>query len=95
MAQAMGLKKDADVAQAVHDMTTRLGLPTGLTELGVTEALFDKIIHHALLEHCHKTNPRIASAEDYRLTLKSSKSASIAIRKNLIITFFFFKLSRH
>ena len=72
MAQAMGLKKDADVAQAVRDMTARLGLPTGLTELGVTEALFDKIIHHALLDHCHKTNPRIASAEDYRLMLKDS-----------------------
>jgi hypothetical protein len=72
MAQAMGLKKDADVAQAVRDMTARLGLPTGLAELGVTEALFDKIIHHALLDHCHKTNPRIASAEDYRQMLKDS-----------------------
>ena len=72
MAQAMGLKKDADVAQAVRDMTARLGLPTGLAGLGVTEALFDKIIHHALLDHCHKTNPRIASAEDYRQMLKDS-----------------------
>ncbi len=72
MAQAMGLEKGADVAQAVHDMTARLGLPTGLRAMGVTEALFDAVIEHALLDHCHKTNPRIASADDYRRMLAES-----------------------
>jgi len=72
MAQAMGLDSGADVAEAVHAMTARLGLPTGLRELGVTEDMFDKIIHHALLDHCHKTNPRIASPEDYRRMLAES-----------------------
>ena len=72
MAQAMGLEKGADVAQAVHDMTARLGLPTGLRAMGVTEDLFDDVIEHALLDHCHKTNPRIASADDYRRMLNES-----------------------
>ena len=72
MAQAMGLDSNADVAEAVKAMTARLGLPTGLRELGVTEGMFDKIIHHALLDHCHKTNPRIASPEDYRRMLEES-----------------------
>ncbi len=72
MAQAMGLDADADVAQAVHDMTARLGLPTGLRAMGVSEALFDRVIEHALLDHCHKTNPRIASADDYRRMLVGS-----------------------
>ena len=72
MAQAMGLDSKADVAAEVKDMTARLGLPTGLRELGVTEAMFDKIIHHALLDHCHKTNPRIATPEDYRRMLQES-----------------------
>ena len=72
MAQAMGLEKSADVAQAVHDMTARLGLPTGLRAMGVTEDLFDAVIEHALLDHCHKTNPRIASPEDYRAMLVES-----------------------
>ena len=72
MAQAMGLEKSADVAQAVHDMTARLGLPTGLRAMGVTEDLFDAVIEHALLDHCHKTNPRIASADDYRRMLNES-----------------------
>ncbi|QTD47149.1 iron-containing alcohol dehydrogenase [Ottowia testudinis] len=72
MAQAMGLEKGADVAQAVHGMTARLGLPTGLRAMGVNEDLFDAVIEHALLDHCHKTNPRIASADDYRRMLAES-----------------------
>lgn len=72
MAQAMGLEKGADVAQAVHDMTARLGLPTGLAAMDVTEDMFDAVIEHALLDHCHKTNPRIASADDYRRMLNES-----------------------
>ena len=72
MAVAMGLDSAADVADAVHAMTARLGLPTGLAAMGVTEDLFDAVIEHALLDHCHKTNPRIASPEDYRAMLVES-----------------------
>lgn len=72
MAQAMGLAPGADVAEAVRAMSARLGLPTGLAAMGVTERLFDGVIAHALLDHCHKTNPRIASAEDYRRMLAES-----------------------
>ncbi len=72
MAQAMGLEAGADVAEAVKDMTARLGLPTGLAAMGVGEAQWGAIIEHALLDHCHKTNPRLASAEDYRRMLAES-----------------------
>lgn len=72
MAHAMGLGANGDVAQAVHDMTARLGLPTGLAALGVTESMFDDVIKGALADHCHKTNPREASPEDYRKMLRDS-----------------------
>jgi alcohol dehydrogenase class IV len=72
MAQAMGLEATADVAAAVQSMTARLGLPTGLRELGVIESMFEQIIGRALLDHCHGTNPRIATAEDYRKILAES-----------------------
>ena len=72
MPSATGLKAGADVAQAVRDMTARLGLPTGLRAMGVTEAMFNRVVEHALLDHCHQTNPRIASAEDYRRMLVES-----------------------
>ena len=72
MAQAMGLPPGADVAQAVHDMSARLGLPSGLAAMGVTEAQFDHVIEHAQRDHCHQTNPRLATAQDYRQMLVES-----------------------
>jgi len=72
MAHAMGLASASDVPEAVRDMTARLGLPTGLAGLGVTEEMFDDVIRGAMADHCHKTNPREASVEDYREMLRAS-----------------------
>ncbi len=72
MAVAMGLASGDDVAPAVADMTARLALPTGLAAMGVQRDAFDRIIAGALADHCHKTNPRLASAEDYRAMLGES-----------------------
>jgi 4-hydroxybutyrate dehydrogenase len=72
MAQAMGIGGADDLGPAIRDMNARLGLPRGLAELGVTPDLFDKVIEGALADHCHKTNPRIATAEDYRGMLEAS-----------------------
>jgi 4-hydroxybutyrate dehydrogenase len=72
MADAMGLKSASDIAPAIKDMNTRLGLPTGLAAMSVQHTQFDKIITGALADHCHKTNPRIASAQEYREMLEQS-----------------------
>ena len=69
MAQAMDLSSAGDVAAAVSEMNARLGLPSGLGAMGVMPADFDRIIEGALADHCHKTNPREASADDYRSLL--------------------------
>jgi 4-hydroxybutyrate dehydrogenase len=76
MAHAMGLPgcdaKGTEVADAIRDLNARLGLPTGLRAMGVTEDLFERVIDGAMADHCHKTNPRIASREDYRQMLVDS-----------------------
>lgn len=72
MAHAMGLRSGGDIPDAIRDMNARLGLPTGLAALGVTRDQFDDVIKGALADHCHKTNPRIASAEEYRDMLESA-----------------------
>ena len=72
MAHAMGLAAGSDVAEAVRDMNARLGLPTGLAAMGVTREQFPAIIKGAMADHCHKTNPRIATAEEYAGMLEDS-----------------------
>jgi alcohol dehydrogenase class IV len=72
MAHAMGLVSGNDIGAAIKDMNARLGLPSGLAAMGVEVSQFDQIIQGALADHCHKTNPRIASADEYRAMLEQS-----------------------
>jgi alcohol dehydrogenase class IV len=72
MARAMGLASGGDIAEAIRDMNARLGLPTGLASMGVQASQFDAIIAGALADHCHKTNPRLASVENYTEMLNTS-----------------------
>jgi len=76
LALAMGLAGDDAqghvVAEAIRGMNAALGLPTGLAAMGVTPDLFERVIDGAMADHCHKTNPRIATRDDYRAMLEAS-----------------------
>jgi 4-hydroxybutyrate dehydrogenase len=72
MAQAMNLHSGSDVIPALQDMVHRLGLPLGLRDMGVTTDLYEQIIDGAMADHCHKTNPRIATREEYVGMLEES-----------------------
>ena len=72
MSHAMGLRSAGDIAEAIRDMNARLDLPSGLAAMGVRRDQFDQIIKGALADHCHKTNPRIASVQDYEDMLAAS-----------------------
>ncbi|MFV8111995.1 iron-containing alcohol dehydrogenase, partial [Enterobacter cloacae complex sp.6700816] len=74
-AEAMGLQqRDADaVADAIAALNARLGLPAGLAALGVGPERDARIVELALADHCHKTNPRLASAADYQALLAASR----------------------
>ena len=72
MAHAMGLPSGTDIPEAIKDMNARLGLPSGLAAMGVERDWYDRIIQGALADHCHKTNPRLASREQYEELLASA-----------------------
>ena len=76
MAHAIGLAgcdtQGTELAQAIRDLNTRLGLPSGLAAMGVTPDLFERVIDGAMADHCHKTNPRIATRDEYRAMLAAS-----------------------
>jgi 4-hydroxybutyrate dehydrogenase len=70
--RAMGMRAGADVPQAVADLNRRLGLPAGLNAMGVPREALGKIAEAAPKDHCHATNPRPASVEDYLGILEES-----------------------
>ena len=76
MAHAMGLaacdERGTEIADALLAMNARLGLPTGLAAMGVTRDRFEPIIDGAMADHCHLTNPRIATRADYRDMLEAA-----------------------
>lgn len=72
LAQAMALPDGQTVEQAIAAKTAELGLPTGLSALGVTHDLFELVIEGALTDHSHRTNPRVASRDDYMTILEQS-----------------------
>ena len=76
MAQAIGLPGcDAQglaLAEAIRALNGRLGLPSGLAAMGVTPEMFERVIDGAMADHCHKTNPRIATRAEYRAMLQDS-----------------------
>ena len=76
IAQAIGIGhcgRDGDeVAQALTAMNARLGLPSGLAAMGVKRDMFERVIDGAMADHCHLSNPRIATREDYRAMLEAA-----------------------
>ncbi|MBB4844268.1 alcohol dehydrogenase class IV [Paucibacter oligotrophus] len=76
MAHAMGLSgcgADGEaIAQAIRTLNAALGLPSGLAALGVGPELFERIIDGAMADHCHKSNPRLATRADYQTLLEQS-----------------------
>jgi 4-hydroxybutyrate dehydrogenase len=61
LARRMGGAPD----QMVEALNKRVGMPSGLHEMGVTELMMEAVSHAALHDHCHATNPRRATHAEY------------------------------
>ncbi|WP_421726029.1 iron-containing alcohol dehydrogenase [Bauldia sp.] len=58
--------------EAIAAVNHRIGIPSGLRALGVTPADCDAIAVAATKDHCHATNPRIATVAEYRAILEEA-----------------------
>ena len=59
------------LAEAFDSLNRQLGVPTTLSELGVTRDLFPWMCERALADHSHPTNPRELTEQDYVEILES------------------------
>jgi len=70
--QAMGLEPDADLAEAIANMNARIGLPSGLTAMGIEEDDIPGMIAYAQQDLSARTNPRRASDKDFEAMIRES-----------------------
>ena len=70
--QAMGLAPGADLAEAITAMNAEIGIPSGLTEMGIVEDDIPGLIEYAQQDLSARSNPRRASAEDYEAMIRES-----------------------
>ncbi len=70
--QAMGLAPGADIAEAVSAMNREIGLPPGLTAMGIEETDIAGLIEHAKNDMSGLTNPRKATEDDFEALIRAS-----------------------
>ncbi len=79
MAQAIGLpEREATaegLADAVSAMNARIGIPTGLKAMGVSDNVFSAVADGALGDHCHATTPRQPTKAEYVGLMEASYGA--------------------
>ena len=68
LARRMGGAPDTVIA----DLNRGLGMPSGLRAMGVTEAMMEAVAQAAPNDHCHATNPRLATPEEYLAILRDA-----------------------
>lgn len=72
VAEVFGVAGGDALAEAIRALNARIGLPAGLLAMGIDRSQFDGVVANALKDHCHATNPRAATADDYHRMLEAS-----------------------
>ena len=65
LCRAMGLPPATDLVKLFLVLNQKLGLPSGLKELGVQQGSFQALAQASLVDNAHKTNPRVLTEQDY------------------------------
>ena len=65
LCRAMGLTPATDLVKLFLVLNQKLGLPSGLKELGVQQGSFQALAQASLVDNAHKTNPRVLTEQDY------------------------------
>jgi alcohol dehydrogenase class IV len=65
IARAMGKNESINLATEIEKLNEKIGMPSNLSEMGVTEDMIPDLIAHALTDPSNITTPRVPSLEEW------------------------------
>jgi len=65
IARAMGKDENVDLADEIEKLNATIGLPEGLGEMGVTEAMIPQLVAHSMTDPSNATTPRLPTQEEW------------------------------
>ena len=72
IARAMGDSESINLANEIEKLNEKIGMPIGLSEMGVTEDMIPELIAHAMTDPSNITTPRVPTPEEWeKLFLES------------------------
>ncbi|MFL2761115.1 MAG: iron-containing alcohol dehydrogenase [Gammaproteobacteria bacterium] len=63
--RAMGKKESIDLADEIEKLNEKIGLPSGLAEMGITEDMIPGLAAHSITDPSNATTPRLPSADEW------------------------------
>lgn len=70
--ETMNLQPDADIAQAITDINTRLGLSSSIRELGYPDRELGALADAAMKVHFNATATRKPTRDDYKVIISDA-----------------------
>jgi alcohol dehydrogenase class IV len=70
--EAMRLSPEADLCEVIRKLNSRIGMPSGLAEMGVAEQDIAFAATLAEQDHTNSTNPRRATRDDYQAIMSNA-----------------------
>ena len=65
IARAMGNKVTTDLANEIEKLNEKIGMPSSLKEMGVTEDMIPQLVAHAATDPSNLTTPRLPSIDEW------------------------------
>ena len=63
--RAMGKSESTDLADEIEKLNEKIGLPSGLSEMGITEEMIPGLAAHSITDPSNATTPRLPSVDEW------------------------------
>ena len=65
ISRAMGKDESTDLAEEIEKLNEKIGLPSGLSAMGVTEDMIPNLVAHSMTDPSNMTTPRLPSQKEW------------------------------